>query len=389
LSGPYDVAVVGLGASGGAALYTLARRGLKVIGLERASPGHDGGSSHGESRIIRLAYFEHPSYVRLAQAAYAGWRALEAACGQAVITVTGILEAGYPGSELVRASLGSAIEHGLSHEVLSARQVAGRYPAFQLPADWEAVVQPDGGILHADLAIRLHVEGARAAGAEVRERAVVAGLEPATSAIRLRLADGSVIEAGAVVVAAGAWMADLAPDLALPLSLSRQAVAWFTPRQPELTGPDRFPVFLLDADADLASGAGADVIYGFPDFAGTGVKAASHVLGRPLASAGAARQDAGPEDAAPIARQLQRLIPAAAGPLRQTTTCIYTSTPDADFVVGAHPSDPRIVIASACSGHGFKFAPVMGEILADLAVHGATARDISRFSLSRFAPAPG
>jgi sarcosine oxidase len=385
VSHSYDVAVVGLGASGGAALYHLARRGLKVVGLERATSGHEGGSSHGESRIIRLAYFEHPSYVRLAQAAYAGWRALEAASGRGVITVTGILEAGHPGSALVRATLGSAIEHGLVHERLSAREVARRYPAFRLPADWEAVSQPDGGVLSADVAIRLHVAGARAAGADVREQVAVAALEPAASAVRVQLADGSAIEAGAVILAAGAWMNALAPELTLPLSLSRQAVCWFDPREPAVTGPDRFPVFLLDADADRESRVGADVIYGFPDFAGTGIKAASHVLGRALASADSARQDAGSADAAPIARQLERLIPAAAGPLRTTKTCIYTSTPDADFIVDRHPSDPRIVIASACSGHGFKFAPVMGEILADLATQGSTERDISRFRLSRFA----
>jgi sarcosine oxidase len=385
-SGVFDVAVVGLGASGGAALYHLARRGLRVIGLERASPGHEGGSSHGESRIIRLAYFEHPSYVRLAQAAYAGWRTLEAETGRSVITVTGILEAGHPGSELVEATLASAREHGLAHEVLSAREIRDRHPGFELPQDWSGVVQPDGGVLAADLAIRLHVEGARAGGAEVRENTVVETLEPTGAIVRLRLSDGNRIEAGAVVLAAGAWIGPLVPDLALPLSLSRQPVAWFAPRQPALTGPGRFPVFLLDADADPASGAGADVIYGFPDFAGTGVKAASHVLGRTLANADAARQDAQPQDVAPVARQLARLIPAAAGPLRKTRTCIYTSTPDADFIVDRHPADPRIVIASACSGHGFKFAPVMGEILADLATRGTTGRDISRFSLARFAP---
>jgi sarcosine oxidase len=181
-------------------------------------------------------------------------------------------------------------------------------------------------------------------------------------------------------------MAQLVPEVRLPLSLSRQPVGWFDSREPDLTGPDHFPVFLLDADPDPAGGVGAEVIYGFPDFAGTGVKAASHILGRTLASADAARQDAGPDDLAPVARQLERLIPAAAGPLRRTRTCIYTSTPDADFIVDRHPADPRIVIASACSGHGFKFAPVMGEILADLATRGAASRDISRFGLSRLAP---
>jgi sarcosine oxidase len=377
----YDVAVIGLGSTGAAALYHLARRGIRAIGLERATPGHDGGSSHGESRIIRLAYFEHPAYVPLVRAAYDGWRALEAASGQVLITRTGILEAGHPESNMVRASLGSAIAHGLPHEVLSGAEASARFPAFALPADWLAVFQPDAGILAADRAVALHIQGARAARAEVRTQTAVAAIEPGAASIKLVLTDGAPIEAGAVIVAAGAWIGELVPDLRSRLTLSRQAVSWFSPRQPELTGPDRFPVFLLDADA--GPDTPADLIYGFPDFIGSGVKAASHVPGRPLGAADAARQDANAEDAEAIAAQLRRLIPAAAGPARQQRTCIYTSTPDADFIIDRDPADPRIVLASACSGHGFKFAPVLGEILADLATRGETTRDIARFALTR------
>lgn len=384
MSTAFDVAVIGLGASGGAALYHLARRGLRVIGLEQAEPGHDGGSSHGESRIIRMAYFEHPSYVALVRAAYANWRALEQASGRRVITTTGILEAGFPGSTLVRDTLASAVLHDLPHEVLSGQEASRRFPAFDLPRDWEAVFQPDAGILAADLAVRLHMEGARAAGGDVRMQTRVRAIEPMGPSVRLVLDDGTVIEAGAVVVAAGAWIGQLVPDLRHHLTLSRQAVAWFTPGRPALTGPDRMPVFLLDADA--AEGTPADVIYGFPDFAGTGVKAASHLLGRTLASADDARQDADADDAARILDVLGRLVPAAAGPVRGLKTCIYTSTPDADFIVDRHPADPRIVLASACSGHGFKFASLLGEVLADLATIGSTTHDISRFALSRLPP---
>ncbi len=381
MSAAFDVAVIGLGASGGAALYHLARRGLRVIGLEQATPGHDGGSSHGESRIIRMAYFEHPSYVELVRAAYENWRALEQASGRSLITTTGILEAGRPGSTLVRDSLASAVLHDLTHEVLSGRDASQRFPAFDLPDGWEAVFQPNAGILAADLAIGLHVEGALAAGAEARMQTRVRAIEPTGPSVRLVLDDGSAVEAGAVVVAAGAWIGQLVPDLRRHLTLSRQAVAWFTPDRPALTGPDRMPVFLLDADA--ANGTPADVIYGFPDFAATGVKAASHLLGRKLPSADEARQDAADVDAQRILDVLGRLVPAAAGPVRQLKTCIYTSTPDADFIVDRLPSDPRIVLASACSGHGFKFASLFGEILADLATNGSTRHDISRFALAR------
>ena len=386
MSRTFDVAVIGLGSTGAAALYHLARRGLKVIGLEQAAPGHEGGSSHGESRIIRTAYFEHPSYVSLVRAAFENWRALEAETGQTLITPTGILEIGHPGSDLVRGTLDSIRQHDLPHELLTGRQASRRFPAFALPDDWEGVFQPDAGVLAADHAMRLHVEGARAAGAEVCLGAKVRAIEPFGAAVRLTLADGTTLEAGAIIVAAGAWIGELVPELKPNLSLSRQAVIWFSPRQPALTTPERFPVFLLDADADPATGAPADVLYGFPDFAGTGVKAASHLLGWTLAEADDARQDAGEADAARIRQALERLIPAAAGPVRQLKTCLYTSTPDADFIIDRHPDDPRIVLASACSGHGFKFASVLGEILADLATTGTTRRDISRFALARLDP---
>jgi len=379
----YDVAVIGLGATGAAALYHLARRGQKVVGLEQATPGHDGGSSHGESRIIRMAYFEHPSYVDLVRVAYANWRDLERVSGRAVITTTGILEAGHSGSALVRDTLASAVLHDLPHETLTGRQASARFPAFDLPDDWEAVFQPDAGILSADLAIRLHVEGALASGAEVRTQTRVRAIEPTGASVRLVMDDGATIEAGVVIVAAGGWIGELVPELRPQLTLSRQVVAWFAPSQPALTGPDRFPVFLLDADADPAAGTPADVIYGFPDFAGTGVKAASHLLGRTLETADEARQDGEAADARRILDVVGRLIPAAAGPVKQLKTCIYTSTPDADFIVDTHPSDPRIVLASACSGHGFKFASLLGEVLADLAITGSTPYDISRFALAR------
>ena len=385
MNGACDVAVIGLGSTGAAALYHLARRGLKVVGLEQAAPGHEGGSSHGESRIIRTSYFEHPSYVALVRAAFENWRALEAETGQSLITPTGILEIGHRGSDLVASTMASIDEHELRHELLTGREASKRFPAFALPDDWEGVFQPDAGILAADRAIRLHVEGARAAGAAIHLGAKVWAIEPRGPAVHVALADGTNLEAGAVVVAAGAWIGELVPALKKNLTISRQAVVWFQPVQPALTTPERFPVFLLDADLDPETGAPADVLYGFPDFAGTGVKAASHLLGRTLAEADDARQDAGEIDAQRIRQAVERLIPGAAGPVRQLKTCLYASTPDADFIIDRHPDDPRIVLASACSGHGFKFASVLGEILADLATQGATPHDLSRFGLARLA----
>lgn len=372
----FDVAIVGLGAMGSAALYHLAARGQRVIGLERATPGHDGGSSHGESRIIRMAYFEHPSYVPLLRRAYENWRTLERATGAELLTVTGILEAGIPGAAVVRGAEAAARLHDLPHEMLSARQVAGRFPAFTLPSHWEALFEADGGFLRPERAIETHIAAAKGFGADIRMHTAVTSIEPTPGGVRLKIDGGGVIEAGAVVVSAGAWIGELFPELGRHLRLTRQVLGWFAPVMPALVTPDRFPVFLLESEENI--------VYGFPDLDGTGVKVGSHLPGRPLARAGDAFQDGDTTDAASIRDMLARYIPAAAGPVRKLKTCIYTHTPDEDFVIDRHALHPQIVLASPCSGHGFKFASVIGEILADLATVGTTPHDISRFQLNRF-----
>ncbi len=338
-------------------------------------PAHLGGSSHGESRIIRLAYFEHPSYVPLLRRAYENWRALERASGAALMTITGILEAGIPGSRIVEGSLMASRLHDLPHERLTARQIADRFPAFDLPGDWDGVYQPDAGFLLPEKAIEMHVAAAKAAGAEVRLRTAVSAIAPTAGGVRLTLADGTAIEAGSAVISAGAWVGELIPELRPNLRLTRQILGWFTPRTPALTGPDRLPVFFLETVEEM--------IYGFPDLAGTGVKIGSHLPSGELAVAGDACQDGNAADSERLAGFLGRYMPAAAGPLRDLKTCIYTRTPDEDFILDLHPDHPQIVIASPCSGHGFKFASVVGEILADLATVGATPHDIGRFGLER------
>ena len=372
-----DVAVVGIGAMGSAAFYELAARGVRVLGIEQFQPGHDRGSSHGESRAIRLSYFEHPSYVPLLRRAFTKWRALEAECRDTILTVTGILEAGHPGSPVVEGSILASREHDIPHEVLDAAEVGRRFPAFHLPEDWRALFQPDGGFLRPERAIQAFVAGARERGAPVWTGTRVAAIHPRPAAVTLET-DCGPVEAARVIVAAGPWIGAFAPELAPHLVLTRQVLGWFAARDPALVRPERFPVFVLDGVKDTC--------YGFPDFAGTGLKAASHRRGRVLGSADALRQDADEGDAAQIRAGL-RLIPAVDGPPIRMQTCIYTRTPDEFFIVDKSALDPRVVLASPCSGHGFKFASVMGEILADLALEGETAHDISRFSLGRFVPA--
>lgn len=359
---------------GAAALHELAGRGARVLGIERFEPGHDRGSSHGESRAIRLSYFEHPSYVPLLRRAYAKWRALEAESGEVLLTTTGILEAGRPGSPIVQGSALASLEHAIPHEMLDAAEVALRFPALRLPEDWTALYQPDGGFIRPERAVRAFAAGARTRGATVWTGTRVAAIRPGPAAVTVETDRGQV-EAARVVVATGPWIGEFAPELAPHLLLTRQVLGWFTPREPALVRPERFPVFVLDG--------AEDTWYGFPDFAGTGVKAASHRKGRVLAGADDLRQDGDGDDAARIRAGL-RFVPAADGPLARLQTCIYTRAPDDFFVLDRSAADPRIVLASPCSGHGFKFASVIGEILADLAIEGRTAHDIGRFGLDRF-----
>lgn len=369
----YDTAIVGLGAMGSAALFHLARRGKRVVGFDRFARGHEHGSSHGESRAIRLGYFEHPSYVPLARAAYANWQELERLSGESVLTKTGVLEMGKPGSVIVEGSLEASQLHGLEHEVLDRDEIRRRFPQFTLPAGFSGVWQPDGGFLRPELGNELHLKLAEAAGAETVFDCPVAGIEPGPSSIAVT-AGGRRVDARAVVVAAGAWTGDLVPALGPRLTVTRQVLCWFEPREAEAVRPEALPVFIIDGEEDIA--------YGFPDL-GSGFKCASHHDSGILAHADAARQDAGPADEARMRRFLQAYLPAAAGPLKAMRTCLYTKTPDEDFVIDLHPADERIVVASPCSGHGYKFASVIGEVLADLAETGETRHDISRFRISR------
>jgi sarcosine oxidase len=370
----YDVAVIGLGAMGSAALCHLARRGKRAIGVERFEPGHARGSSHGESRAIRLGYFEHPSYVPLARRAYENWRELERLTGETVLTVTGVLEIGRPGSIIVQGSLEASRLHGLEHEALDAAEIMRRYPQFALPSDYSAVWQPDGGFLRPELGNALHLGLARNAGAEILAGSRVIAVEPAASCIRIVLED-RVIEAGSAVVAAGPWIGDLVPELRPRLTLTRQVQCWFEPREEQAVRLGNLPVFIID-DED-------DICYGFPAFSGSGFKAASHHDSGIIGHADEFGQDAGPADEARIRRFVERYLPAAAGPLKQMRTCLYTKTPDEDFVIDLLPSEPRIAVASPCSGHGYKFASVIGEVLADLATNGGTQIEVRRFGISR------
>jgi sarcosine oxidase len=371
----FDVVVCGLGAMGSAALYALARRGLRVVGIERYAPGHDRGSSHGATRIIRLAYWEHPSYVPLLRRAYDLWRELEDAAGKRLLHITGIAEIGPPDGMLVRGTLAAAHLHGLRHEVLAAPDLMRRFPAFRLPPDYAAVVQPDGGLLAAEPSIHAMIALAQRGGAELRAGEMVSAIEPRAGGVRV-VTDRAVIEAGSAIVAAGPWTRSLLPDLAAPLRVTRQVMAWFAPGEPALFAPGRFPVFLIESRHGIH--------YGLPPFGGAGLKVAKHHHRDEDVDPDTYDRTVSAEDEGLIRAALADHLPAANGELLDAKTCLYTMTPDGDFLLDRLPGAPQVIIASPCSGHGFKFAPVIGEILADLATTGATRHDLARFSLSRF-----
>jgi sarcosine oxidase len=374
----FDVVVVGLGVMGSAALHRLARRSARVLGLEQFEPAHDRGSSHGATRIIRLGYFEHPSYVTLLREVYPLWREIETESRRPLLHITGIAEIGRSDSALVQGTLASARQHDLAHDVLDAAELMARYPAFRVPRDFVAVVQPDGGFLEAEPAVLAQLALARAAGAEVRTQTHVRAIEPRGDGVRI-IAGDDVIDARAAVITAGARLKSLMPDVAAPLRVTRQVMAWFEPREPALFDRERFPVFLIEDDNGT--------YYGFPLQAGRGVKIARHYHLDEAVDPDSYDRTISARDETVIRPALATYLPAANGKLVAAATCLYTMAPDGDFIIDTLPDHPQIVIASPCSGHGFKFAPLVGEILADLATKGATARDISRFRLRRFVKA--
>jgi sarcosine oxidase len=371
----YDVVVCGLGVMGSAALYHLARRGARVLGLDRFTAGHDRGSSHGETRIIRLAYFEHPSYVPLVRRAYALWRELETEAARKLLHVTGIAEVGPPDGGLVNGTLAAARLHDIPHELIAAPELMRRYPAFRLPPHYVGVVQPDGGFVEAEASVHALLALAQKHGAEIRFGEPVLAIEPLADKARV-VTDNARIEAGNVIVAAGPWTSSLLPGATLPLRATRQVMAWFAPKVPADFSPERFPVFLLES----AHG----IHYGFPSF-GAGFKVAKHHHRDETVDPDKYDRTPSAEDEALIRAAVADHLPGADGRLVDARTCLYTVSPDGDFIVDRLPGAASVVIASPCSGHGFKFAPVIGEILADLAEGRPSRHDISRFRIDRFA----
>ena len=354
------VIVLGLGGMGTAAAAHLARRGAEVVGVEQFEPGHDRGSSHGESRIIRQAYFEHPAYVPLLLRAYELWEDLERD-DPGIFRPTGGLFLGRPDTGAVSGSLASAREHALPHEVLDAGEIRRRFPAFAPEDDEVGVYEERSGFVRPERTVLEHWRRAQAAGAERWPGGRALSWEADANGVRVRTAGGTV-EGDRLVVTPGAWAPSLLAGLDLPLVVTRQAVFWFRPTEPAAYALGTQPVFVWERPG-LSP-------YGFPciDEDG-GVKIGLHHRG-PETDPDQLDRHVSEQEAADVADLVRPLLPSLPGTFLRAITCLYTTTPDHDFVIGVHPEHANVAIACGFSGHGFKFVPVVGEVLADLALEG-------------------
>lgn len=354
----YDAIVIGLGSTGGATFCHLAKKGVRVLGIDAASPPHDGGSSHGHTRIYRQAYYEAAEYVPLAVRALDLWRELERETSQTLFVSTGALMIGPEHGELVAGAVESARQHGIAYEMVSHRHIAGRFPAFVAPKHTVGVFEPTAGVLMVDRCLAAHIDLGRRAGGEVHVNEKVLGVEQHADGVSVRTNQG-MYNTARVVVAAGAWSPALL-DMSHAFRVTREVVHWFKPQSQHASAPS-CPVSMIQFDD-------GPIFYSIPDF-GHGFKAGLHHAG--LETNPDAPGDL-KSDADRVATLMRELAPGAAGPLINSAPCYYTTTRDHHFSIGALPNKPDVFLASACSGHGFKFAPALGEHLAALVTDSST-----------------
>ena len=373
----YDVIVIGVGSMGSAACYHLARRGVRVLGIERFGIPNVRGSHHGHSRMIRLAYYEHPDYVPLLRRSYELWHSLETEFGEKLLHLTGGLYMGPRGAEIVEGSMKSAIEHGLDHELLDGGEIRERFPQFSVPDDYKALLEPQAGFLLSEKAVAAHTAGALSAGAEIHGHEEVTGWRMTGEGAEIKT-NRSTYSAAHVVFAGGAWTGQLVRDLGINLVVTRQVLGWFWPRNPEAFQLGTFPCWFIDTEQGYGH-------YGFPMMPDVpGLKLALHKPGAATNPNDIDRQTTA-EDEETIRAVLREHLPSADGALLSMHTCLYTNSPDSHFVVGGLPGhEDRVTIACGFSGHGFKASSAIGEALADLAIEGRARIPLEFLSPKRF-----
>ena len=360
---------------GAALAWRLARRGLRVVGLDRFHPPHALGSTHGHSRIIREAYYEHPQYVPIVQRAFGLWAELEAEARTRLYQPTGGLMIGPAEGALVGGASASADRHGVPVEAWTREELARRVPALMPPADAIALFEPRAGVLDPERSVSALLSGASALGADLRFDTLVTGVEATASGAVVRTQDGGRFEAERVVLAAGGWLTTLVPDLALPLLVERAVQYWFSTDGDRRYSPDALPIFLLEAPDGR-------MLYGLPD-QGHGLKLAEHHSGE-TTTADAVRREVESHEPERFVEFAAPFVPGLGAP-SATAVCLYTNTPDEHFILDRHPRHEQVYLLSACSGHGFKFAPAIGELVADDLEGRTPFAELTPFRLSRFA----
>jgi sarcosine oxidase len=376
MSDSFDVIVVGLGGMGSAAACELARRGRRVLGLEQFALGHDQGSSHGLTRIIRKAYYENPDYVPLVQRAYERWYDLEQRQGRHLLTEAPCLSIGRPDSSLIRGVQASARQHNLPVESLDVGELRRRFPAFHVSDEYAGVLERSAGFLYVEECVLAHIREAQRHGAEVHDHEAVMRWEATPSSVTVHTQTNRYT-AARLILTAGPWAGAFLARCGVPLTVMRQVGLWFSTANDRLFRRDVFPLYI--ADTPLGH------YYGFPMLDVNGIKMAQHYGAPELSGPEAVDRTATPADEENGRRFLREFLPAVNGPLRRASVCIYTLTPDRHFAIDLHPEHPNVAVAAGFSGHGFKFASVVGEILADLAEEERTQLPIGMFRLKRFA----
>jgi sarcosine oxidase len=371
----YNTIVIGVGGMGSATVFELAKRGQRVLGLEKFDVPHDLGSSHGYTRIIRLAYYEHPSYVMLLKRAYELWDDIERRSGEKLLHKIGSIDAGPADSWVFKGSFQSVVEHGIPHEVLTGKELSQRYPGYQLPHDHMVLLQKDGGFLVPERCTVAFANAAIEMGAEIHGREDVLGWEPVGDGVRVHTSRATY-EADSLVISAGAWNDNMLPFLNGIAVPERQVLAWFQPERPELFQPERFPVFnLLTKEGRY---------YGFPVHGVPGFKVGIYHHFEEQGDPHSFNWEPTPADEEALREFSSRYFPQGTGPTMTLKTCMFTNTPDKHFVIDLHPDYPQVSFAAGFSGHGYKFASVIGEVMADLAERQQTRHDISLFNAARF-----
>jgi sarcosine oxidase len=372
----YDAIVVGAsGGTGSAALYHLARRGARVLGLDRAAPGHDRGSSHGKTRVIRMSYFEHPDYVPLLRRAYELWRELESASGRALLHDIGLVEIGAPDGEVVPGVLASAFIHGLQVEQLAGLDAMRRFPGLRVPEGLDVVYEPSGGYLDVEDCVIAHAGAAERAGATLHAGEEVTGWRAAHGTVEVTT-DRGTYTAAKLVLAPGAWASTLLHDLGVRFHTLRKTMWWFDTPRPEHTVEGGCPVFLYELP-------GQGVFYGTPAVAGSGIKVAEHTGGPSVNDPRLDDRHEDPAERSRVTAFAEQHLPGVTARVLSYAVCFYPMSPDEHFLIGLHPEHPEVGFAAGLSGHGFKFTSVLGEALADLALDGRARVPIDFLSWNR------